>query len=357
MKKLFVGGTFNNDNGKSSKIANEVFANLHQDNFDFVNGGNVSQLEDIIHHIKDFQLIYWFANVSNDEPKLVREIKRINSECILVTSKRNVEKKYDFADLIYHSLNIKSNLAVEITQQQEKYLGRVFDPLGNVFLDHTSNFGLVGKVLEKRTNELLSFTRMPSANSGEKIEAPNDEEFFSIVRTYGEVFHKLVHANPELVHRFFGNASFRCEKGFPSFRKDNLIYVSRRNVDKRDLGKESFVAVQNSLPLNYFGHQKPSVDTPIQVLLYNFYPNINYMLHSHVYINGAPFTKRVIPCGAVEEATEIKELFPDETKTNFAVNLRGHGSLILARDKKYLQEIDYVPRTQIEVHQNYLSEE
>lgn len=39
------------------------------------------------------------------------------------------------------------------------------------------------------------------------------------------------------------NVSFRCEKGFPSFRDKNIIYVSKRNMDKRMIGKEGFVAV------------------------------------------------------------------------------------------------------------------
>lgn len=62
-----------------------------------------------------------------------------------------------------------------------------------------------------------------------------------------------------------------------------------------------------TIPIEYYGDYKPSVDTPSQIMLYQAYPKVNYMLHGHVYIDGFPFTNRCIPCGAIEEAHEIKK--------------------------------------------------
>ena len=83
-------------------------------------------------------------------------------------------------------------------------------------------------------------TRIPSIKAGEKVEAPDIPDFYEYVRSCAEVFHELI--NPaKNTTRFLGNTSFRCRSGFPSFRVDNGIFVSRRNIDKRHISKDAFV--------------------------------------------------------------------------------------------------------------------
>lgn len=353
VKTLFVAGCFGGHEGSFSKIAEQIFGAVKFGNVDYHNGGSFPELIQILKSVNKYKLIYWFADVLNDKPKLVKEIKKNHKACILVTSKRNTEGKYTFQDLLHHALGIKSNLFVEFSQKKDKYQGRVIDPLGNVFLNYNSDFSLVGKVLRKRVNELLSFTRMPSQKAGKKMEIPDEKEFFGLIKKYANIFHKLIHAHPEATNRFFGNASFRCERGFPSFKAGELIFVSRRNVDKRTIDKSAFVGTKRELPVKYFGEAKPSIDTPIQIGLYKHYPNIRYMLHSHAYIKGTPFTRKIIPCGALEEQKEVIKIFPDKNGVNFCVNLKGHGSLVLAADTKYLKKIPYIPRKMPEIHPGY----
>jgi len=355
-KTLYVGGSFNDGGGRESKLAKVIFEGLEESlessDIDYYNGGYFNNLNKIAQNIDDYGLVFWFANVPNDKSKLVRRLKRKNKAFVLVTSKRNVEGKYGLADLVHHALLNKSNLFVEFTHDAGLYEGRVMDPLGNVFNERTKDFHFLGNVIGKRAKELMSYTRVGSERTGEKINPEVDKEFFKIIKNYAEVFHELIHPNPESASRFMGNASFRCESGFPSYRQGDLIFVSRRNVDKRGIGKDSFVGVRGNLPVEYFGMKKPSVDTPIQVRLYQHYSNVKYMLHSHTYIDGAPLTENVVPCGALEEAAEIFELFPDWKSVNFSVNLKGHGSLVLADNLDYLRGINYVARPMPEV-QNY----
>lgn len=336
---LYVAGSFNDDKGKESKIAKTIFEAIAQPDTLYINGGNFTKLEELISRIQEFGLIYWFADVPNDKPKLISEIKKKNKACVLVTSKRNVEKKYDLQEMLYHALGNKSNLFLEITKN-EKYFGRVIDPLGNVFLDYNDNFSLVGKAVEKRANELLGYTRVSSEKCGETMKVPDEKEFFHIIKGYADTFHSLVHANPKATNRFFGNASF----------KSDLIYVTKRNIDKRDINNDGFVAVKQTLPVQYFGDHKPSVDSPTQISLYNYYPNIKYMLHSHVYIKNAPYTEKIMPCGALEEVGEINNLFPERETVNFFVNLKGHGSLALTDNIGPFKNIQYTARKIPEVH-------
>jgi len=368
IKTLFVGGNFDDQIGKESKISRIIYDNLEKTifgisgiNLDYHNGGNFKELENIVQNCQKYNLIFWFPNISNDKSKLVRKLKILNPEHVLVTSKNNTDNKYLFGDLIHHALNNHANLFVEFTKENEYIRGRIIDPLGNVFLNYCDNFELVSQVLSKRAMELVNYTRTRSSRIyNAPITAQNNESdtFLEIIKTYADKFHELIHPKNENLAddaktRFMGNASFRCEYGFPSSRTEKGILVSKRNIDKRDINLESFVIVKNSLPVEYYGNFKPSVDTPIQIALYNYYNNINYMIHSHTYIKDAPFTKSIIPCGALEEVNEIIALFPKHEIKNFSINLIGHGSIVFASDTNNLKNIEYYARQLPEIHEEY----
>ena len=68
------------------------------------------------------------------------------------------------------------------------------------------------------------------------------------------------------------------------------------------------------------------------------------MIHAHVYIENAPFTKSIIPCGALEEFYEIIKEYPERTDNKYLINLKGHGSLAMSSDVNTLLDIPYYPR-------------
>lgn len=339
---IYVGGSFDDYGGRFSKIAHAVFKGIDLPGSHYINGGCFKDLEEIVREVKGYDLIYWFADIPNDKPKLVGKIKQLNKKCVLITSKRNIDDKYSLQDILYKALGVKSNLLVEFTQDHGRYHGRVIDPLGNVFLNFNDDFKLIGRILGKRAKELSTYTRVSSRSVGKNLEVPDEKGFFEAIKHYAGVFHDLIHSHPKATNRFFGNASFM---------EANVVFVSRRNIDKRFIGKEGFVAVKPELPVQFYGSTKPSVDTPIQVRLYQHYPKIKYLLHSHAYVKNAPFTKNLVPCGALEEADEILGLFPDKDTINFAVNLRGHGSLLLVSGVNNLENINYYARTMPEIHE------
>ena len=344
-KVLFVGGTWNDDGGKPSSIVYK-FANAFKDQnvkVDLYNGGFYSDLENIIELVIYYDYVIWWADVPNDKPK-IRDVKSINPRCILITSKRNDNDKYSFAELINRALEVKANLCVIFSKEDPVYTMRIIDPLGNSWF---YGFGIAecSKVLWSKMQYLHGVTRQGCKKADGNVEVPDDDEFFEIVRHYGDVFHELIQPDKG-VTRFLGNSSFRCQRGFPSFKKDGQIFVSRRNVDKRYIDKEAFVPVklENGV-LYHYGDNKPSVDTPIQVRLYHLYPNINYMLHAHVYIDGAPFTKHNVPCGGLEEIHEIMDVVGvDFNKDFYAINLVGHGCLVMANNVEQLKDLPYIAR-------------
>ena len=185
--------------------------------------------------------------------------------------------------------------------------------------------------------------------SNENPFIPIKEDFLEIVRNYA---YKFVAATFETkdVKRFLGNASFRCPKGFPSFRDGKYIFVSKRNVNKEFIGIKELVPVYlEDDKLFYCGDNKPSVDSPIQVRLYSLLPNVNYMIHSHCYIENAPYTDVVLPCGALEEIDEIRNIIKkhfdnDYDKDFYVVNLLGHGSIMMSNKASQLKKIRMVGR-------------
>ena len=352
MKTLFVTGSFDDHRGWFSTLGAQIYTSSQLFEGDYYNGGNYDELLKIAETVGKYDVVVWLAKISEDKPRLSATLKN-KGNFVFVSSKRNLEEKLTPLDLVYDALNIKSNLTLEFKKNQDKYVSRVLDPLGNVFLDYNSDFDLVGKVLGKRVKELTAYTRMKSQSVGENQKFLVNDEFIQLIRHNANCFSNLLYSNLDSV-RYLGNASFRCTNGFPSFKKDGFIYVSRRNVDKCGINNDSFVAVDaSSEELNYFGEKKPSVDTPIQKKLYQNYKNVNFMLHSHNYVVDAPFTTHIVPCGALEEVDDVVEVFPNLNVNHFAVNLRGHGSVVASYNLEFLKSVNYFARPLPEIHLDY----
>ena len=363
---LFVGGNWDLDGGKRSRIVDEFAKYLS--NVTLYNGGNYEDLDKILELCKDYDIVIWWANVPNQLPK-IRNVKDVNYKAMLVSSKRNVDNKYSFQELLQRSFALKSNLTIEFSKDNDKYNMKLFDPLGNVWYEGL-DIEECSKALLNRLEFIKSITRESSISTEENVgalawffnmfkeemykadinpEVPIKNMFLNIVRDYAYKFAEATLETKD-VKRFLGNASFRCPKGFPSFRDGKYIFVSKRNVNKEYIGIDDFVPVYlDDGKIYYCGDNKPSVDTPIQVRMYNMLPNINYMIHSHCYIENAPYTRVALPCGAVEEVNEIKELIEDYYDNDFnkdfyLINLLGHGSIMMSDSPDKLKDINIVGR-------------
>ena len=295
--------------------------------------GDFNELENLMRLATGHDAILWAANVDNAETKILPYIKQIKPDCILIESKRNDGYKYKEQDLIAHMLKNHANLMLEFIKCVDGVIAaKVRDPLGNLWLDTCYSPAGVARALGARIDRLKKFTRMRSEKLGDSVAPMRGERlnyFLSQVRELGQTFHDLIHGAQ--TDRFLGNYAFRCIAGFPAFRDwRRNIYVSPRNVDKRGITPEDLVEVQiRDGKLGYYGDRKPSVDAPIQIALFNAYPEIRFMLHSHVYVSGAWTTGDIIPCGCLEEVEAIRQILTDSYLTHAAINLRGHGSLIM----------------------------
>lgn len=349
MNILFVGGSWDETGGRESGLVNKFSSVLSELNEEVTlyNGGEYKELQTILQSVSNYDCVFWWANVPNSLPKLDSP-KAIDKTIMLVGSKRNDDKKYNFSELISISLGRKQNLVVMFSKKENSnFTFMIYDPLGNVWYSG-ENVEFCVKALMNRLYVLRNITRIGSKLNADVINppvVPNDTAYFDVVRNYAEIFHNIM--TPELeTNRFLGNSSFRCQKGFPSFRKGDMIFVSKRNVSKEFIDRTGFVPVllERKDKVEYFGKNKPSVDTPIQIELYKEFPNINYMIHAHVYIEDAPFTDKALPCGAFEEVEEILKVFEDKSKDFYAINLKGHGCIIMADSVEKLTGIQFTAR-------------
>ena len=360
-KVLIVGGTFDRENGESSGLIDKLgeaiaMAAMSANNsaVEVYNGGNVEYLKDLLEKTPEKDFVFWFANVSNDEEK-IRDVKSVAPHTLLITSKRNdftddtcTKQTYDFEELLQRALAIKANLCFEFCKMPDGiFKMKIFDPLGCVWYEGT-DINAAAKAAVDRLIYLLSVTRKPSVNTNDVPEVvfdDNDKKFLDFVRSSAEVFHKLMCLPPD-VKRFVGNASLRfkeptrCMNGFPAMRKDGYVLISRRNVDKTGISEKDFVPcfLDENGNVAFGGENKPSVDSPVQLRLFNKLPNIDYILHGHCYIKDAPMTSLAIPCGAVEEVGETLRLIENAYGTYdgkfYTINLKGHGCLIMANTEE-----------------------
>lgn len=211
--------------------------------------------------------------------------------------------------------------------------------------DETHIRGLLSPTAQipaKDRDDAIRFIEERKALVGKSV----DKEYLEVIKRYAEDFHRLI--MPEPTTRFLGNTSFRCTKGgFPSFRDGDYIYVSKRNIDKEHIDENGFVPVyahREGDKVAYLGNNKPSVDTPIQLELYELFPCINYMIHSHTYVKGGVFTETPLPCGAYEEVAEIDKLIPNKWEDFYAINLKGHGCIVMSSDIEKLKSVEFIAR-------------
>ncbi len=327
MKMLICGGDFDRESGKKSKIIEKLSESLKNIfDADVINGGNLNLITNI--DFSKYDIALWCPNISNDEEKIIPNIKEINQKILLISTKRVIEKQYSDFDVVGHLLKNKSNLGIKITKDENnRYVFKLIDPLGNEYYDG-SDLNDLAAAIGKRVRFIKSLKRIKSQRVGDKREFKISEEFIEFIKHTGSEFTKYVNAvNP---NRFLGNASTRCMFGFPAEKQDERLFVTQRNIDKELIETNGFVEVTtNTEIVEYYGEKKPSVDTPIQIRLFDYYKNINFMVHGHVYIENAKMTESKIPCGFVEEFEEIIEMYPSREETSFAINLKGHGCLIV----------------------------
>ncbi len=343
MKVLVVGGTFDKDGGKQSSVAAQ-FKDALGASVNSVNGGHLGDLEAAgkVEYLKPFDVVIWMPNVPND---VVKQYPRKKVGATLICSKV-MRDGYTRLDSVGRIFKMHGNAVIEIERDKKngKFGFTLVDALGNNRGSSKSIDEMVVKIQEFVEWSKAS-VRVRSAQVG-KVDAEILAELTKAVA------YKVENSSGG---RYFGNASTRCSRMFPSARsRSNLIMVSPRNIDKRYIEADDFVYSfedPETEETRYFGSRKPSVDTPVQLKIYSksscFSRDVNVMIHGHSYIEDWPTTESMLACGDMREAVEIFQLMRHDVKCQrsfsekgyMGLNLKGHGFLLIADSFESMQAL------------------
>jgi hypothetical protein len=325
MKTLVVGGNFGL-HPRPSKIIDLLAKAIKADKI--YNGGYITEYKNELKEIdlSGYDLIIWAANVANSWRKFYP--KKDPGAVLIVT--KVLEENRTQADALQRVFAMHGNAVITIDKEEELlFTFKLVDALNNSWGESHN--------IENLVEYITKFYKWSkgSIRVGTKQYAPkNLSRLIEINKQLADAFEQTP------MGRYFGNLSTRCSKMFPSAKHNNgtKIWVSRRNVNKKRLTEEDMILTfKNEKEINYIGTNKPSVDTPIQLDLYELFPNINYMIHGHAFIKNAPVTSHYYPCGDLREVG-VAALLINQTG-NGIINLKNHGFLIYAKTIENFEKI------------------
>lgn len=315
MNIQIVGGNFGIDQ-KPSSVVNKLAEVLNINNI--FNGGSIKDLPSEL----SSDLILWMPNIVNEEPKHYPN-KKIGSVLICSKVMRNGYRKIDAVSRIF---KLHGNAVIAIYKDSIPFIFELIDALGNVWYK--------GSDISKLSESILKFYNF--TKEAVRVQTKREDIDFDFDKETTNILNGLIQTNIKLQkyietscgNRFFGNISTRCQKLFPSFRvNNNYMFVSPRNSDKESLTSDDMVLYSSDN--TYSGKNKPSVDSPTQIKIYELYPHINFMIHGHAIISGIGEvnTNNYRLCGDVREVNEILNVVNTNEKS-FIINLKNHGFLI-----------------------------
>ena len=152
MQKIIVGGTYDNNGGKSSYIVDCLAQSLGSD-WLCVNGGSLDYIRDF--NPQGVEVLIWMPNISNDEVKTLGNLKVKNPQMTLIQSKRVIEKQYQPSDVVGRIQKSQSTLGIMITKEEGKYRYRVLDAFSNIVID-TQDIAQVGQSINSELSKMKS---------------------------------------------------------------------------------------------------------------------------------------------------------------------------------------------------------
>jgi ribulose-5-phosphate 4-epimerase/fuculose-1-phosphate aldolase len=280
--------------------------------------------------IKGNDLVIWMPDIDNEEQK---DYPVKDKGSVLICSKV-MREGYTLIDAVSRIFKMHGNAVIAIYKNEDrKFRFQLVDALGNIWIDTTRIEDLCRSILD-----LHGWTKSSIRVSLEKEEyhtiKPLSPAEQKELQNFIDINKKLAYSVAEQCgNRYFGNYSTRCTKLFPSLRGTSDILVSPRNVNKKTIEITDMVPIYKG---KYVGERKPSVDTPIQLEIYNEIQDVNCMIHGHAYIKDAITTSHYYPCGDIREVPETIKLIKQGKKT---INLKNHGFLIVAKSIEEMGDI------------------
>lgn len=297
-----------------------------------------SLVQDLYNSNRWIDTMIWMPDIRNEEPKHY-PIKKVGD--VLICSKV-MREGYTRLDAVSRIFKMQGNAVICIYKDETPFRFELIDALGNIWCS-TTEISVLCKAINDLYKQTRESVRLGSVHVNRLDGYPRDRDSIRyLIRANQALKDKIMES---CGNRFFGNISTRCQNLFPSCSGTGVVFVSPRNCDKTGLTAEDMVPcyLEDSL-VCYGGQMKPSVDTPIQIALYNQLPGIKYMIHGHAFLKPGSYSFDVSEtneyrfCGDYREKDLILKVIPEGSEYG-VVNLKNHGFLIYSSNEDQLKEI------------------
>lgn len=336
METMIVGGNFGNppkESGIVGKLTEGVLRLADESDVTVIfNGGTLEQLP----HNIDSDLIIWMPNISNETEKNYPVKKK---GAVLICSKV-MREGYRRQDAVARIFKMHGNAVIAIYDLPDgRKSFKLIDALNNIHWEGDDIEGLAHAIKEfyKWTKSAVRIGTIRDDSPVVKHTVFRPDGAFELLELNDKLA-KFIQTSCD--DRFFGNLSTRCQKLFPSEKDFPGIYVSPRNCDKEKLCVYDMVYVTPDM--RYSGDNKPSVDTPVQMRIYQVNPDVRYMIHGHAFITreDVPETSRYYLCGDVREADDVLyNIMDTDVRKYGAINLKNHGFLLYSDTLENMEKL------------------
>ncbi len=337
-----IGGNWDSNGGRGSsvifKMTDEFNTILGPENIYMQNGGHIDNLP----VSNNSGLTFWMPNIPNEEAKNY-PTKSVGT-CLIVSKVVRPEEsekagEHKFTQAVARIFKMNGNAVIAIETGDNGFVFTLIDALGNIWVSTDDIKTLVKTSIEfyewHCKQERVSVPKCKPRYLDIKTDESELNRFMEVVRSNAT---RIMNNSGE---RYFGNCSTRCMLSFPSVRpnkKRHVILVSPRNSNKSELETSDLVVIaegkiDSDLP-------KPSVDTPVQLALYDHFKNINYMIHGHAFFTeNVRTTDNYYACGDMREVSSIINAIGNPEATSFVINLKNHGYLIATNTVEQMEAI------------------
>lgn len=152
MKALLAGGVFDDEGGRASGYARKLFAAMEEawapGEAGSINGGSFERLEKLAGQAGALQALVWMADVPNDKPKLVNQLRSRAPSLKLVISKNNRAGKYSASQLAERLQRAEATALVEFTDAEDgRVVAKIWGPGQKTLLERAESPAELGRAL------------------------------------------------------------------------------------------------------------------------------------------------------------------------------------------------------------------
>lgn len=149
---LFLGGVFDDNGGRQSSYIRKLTANLQDhlgNTWEIINGGFYNDLQKVIESkINSFSYIFWFCDIPNDKPKLVKNIYEANPNIILIISKNNKLNKYSIEELKDRINKANASYLIEFKSEENGTINAtLLNKKGDILFSKEKEIAKVGTLI------------------------------------------------------------------------------------------------------------------------------------------------------------------------------------------------------------------